>query len=701
MSKNNLILIYSGVAAAGKGSVSACLKNQPEKFSYSVSYTTRSPRPGDKDGDYHFVTEEEFNLKIKAGDFLEWEEVHGYKYGTAKKDFDAILASGKIPVLELDVKGMENLKKRYRGVISIFIIPPSVEIATERLKSRASESKEEQEKRISRYNLELSYKDKYDHLLINDDLERAQKELLEIVDNEIGKHKKIEQKRGLIGNFILLFLTTVVLASGFYYSNKYPENSVNTVASILQSSESSSSQQTQTISTESIASAAVPATETKKKIAQNPPKYTAPASKSIVSNTTKNTDGSTTTTISTGGEVDSSDLARAAAETNSADTPYGITFRDETGIHSDVEKIIKDYLNNTLKWRNEIVSMKEITLRDAGDTGWSGQYLGQYQVAPDGRDITSANGSIILNAYYYKNSDLFNEYMKLVLAHEYGHHYTLYHKWVDWDLPMGSRFPDSYYQTRPLSKTTTAVDYSLGWKNCEAEILAEDYSYLYSGYGFQAMSSTYGYPSVAIRSWLEKIGDSSLLSVAANSAPIIDIIAPTDNSTVSGQITIKATATDDIGVDKVSLYVGEQLVGEDSSAPYEINLNTTSYENGQYIIKAVASDGSLTANKTINLIFSNEEVDLEKPVINLSEPKELIVELKGNSLPIYLTATDNVGIDRIEFYFNDVFIQSWESTGLSGDIPFKDALAGSYKVKFKVFDTAGNFSEVEITVIKS
>lgn len=184
---NKKIIAISGVAGSGKGSVWRVLKNYPDKFGISVSYTTRKRREGETDGrEYHFVSDEEFDFAVKSDEFLEWEQVHLDRYGTKKDDFERIMASSKTPVLEIDVKGVKDIKKRFDNVLTIFITAPSLEVAMERLKKRGTEDKKSFEKRIARYHSEMEYAKNYDHIIINDNLERAQKELLGIINKKIS-----------------------------------------------------------------------------------------------------------------------------------------------------------------------------------------------------------------------------------------------------------------------------------------------------------------------------------------------------------------------------------------------------------------------------------------------------------------------------------------------------------------------------------
>lgn len=698
--KPPFIIAISGVGGAGKNSIMEAFKKYPNRFTFFVSYTDRPKRDDDVVGEsYHFISPAEFSKAIENDEFIEWEKVRGsHRYGRKKVDFENILNSGKFPVMNIEVLGLEKFKKIYK-TLSFFILPPSREEAIARMEKRGTDTKEAIQHRADRYDMELRHKDKYDHIVINDNLSRAQEEVLDLVRSEI---KKIKEKTKKVHTLKTLFLFLLVLSAigiGFVYSFAHEKNQFT--QTFLPEPPSTIEEKDGGAPTESAAVATAPATasEIKKQVSASPPKQNS-AKKNIVEGTKKNTDGSTTTTIATSGSATSGDLARASSLQTTVNTPYDITFRDETGEHADLGQKLKDYVNNQLKWRNEISSMKEITLRDAGDSGWSGQYLGQYLSSADNQDIVSASGTIILNSYYYKNSALFDDYMKLVLAHEYGHHYTLYHKWVDWDLPAGIRFPDSYYTLRPLPKAGTVTDYSLGWKNCEVEIIAEDYSYIYSGYGLDAMSLTYGFPSAGIKSWLDNIGSTAEKANVTNNPPTLEITSPAPDAILTGQSSFKVNAADDIAVSKVSFYIGEVLIGEDSQSPYEAVINSQSYPNACYLLKAVVTDGTFTAEKTVSVNFENETVDLEKPAISITAPLTNPYTLVGDGLNIRIVATDNIAIAKIEFYFENTLQNSWNIANLNLNTSFVNIPAGTYALKFKAYDTAGNSNETILTIIK-
>ena len=376
---------------------------------------------------------------------------------------------------------------------------------------------------------------------------------------------------------------------------------------------------------------------------------------------------------------------------------------DETGSYPTLEKTLKDYLNS-LKWSNEVSYMYQITVRNAGDTGWEGQYQASYSTNSSG-DIVSAFGYIVLNVYYHKDSPQFNDYMKLVLSHEYGHHYTLYHKWIDLNLPAGTRFPDSYYADRPLSKETTAIDYSLGWGNCEVEIIAEDYSYLYSGYGYHAMSGTYGYPSAATKTWLNGLSASTPEESVAEPAPdttppAVSITSPTAGSPLAGTIFLTASASDNVGVTKVGFYINNNLIIEDTAAPYETQIDTGTYSDGAYTLKAVAYDSGQSAESSVSVTFSNNEADTENPVATISNPTDNPHIWTSGELILEANATDNRGVTKMEFYAGTQLLATQNDDYIGIRLAWFDGHPGDYIFKAKAYDAAGNVNEALITVSK-
>lgn len=165
------------------------LSKYKDRLGFSVSATTRKRRDGEEDGvHYHFLSEEEFMEHIRNHQFIESEEVYpGIYYGTMHSEVDRLKNLGKNLVLDIDVKGAQNVKNLYGDrVLSVFVKPPSPEILVERLKQRGTESEEELEKRIERMQFELSHEDYFDAIIVNDALEDALKEAERLVEGFLG-----------------------------------------------------------------------------------------------------------------------------------------------------------------------------------------------------------------------------------------------------------------------------------------------------------------------------------------------------------------------------------------------------------------------------------------------------------------------------------------------------------------------------------
>ena len=182
------IISISAPSGSGKTTLCRALQKDNPDIQWSVSCTTRLPRSFETDGiDYHFITHQAFESKIEAGDFIEYEDVHGEYYGTLKKTIEEALQNKSSLLMELDVKGSMNLKTRFPdNVFLIFIVPPSIEALRDRLQKRGSDSEERIEKRLQRFEEELGYKDNFDYTLINENVKEATKELLEVV-SELNK----------------------------------------------------------------------------------------------------------------------------------------------------------------------------------------------------------------------------------------------------------------------------------------------------------------------------------------------------------------------------------------------------------------------------------------------------------------------------------------------------------------------------------
>jgi guanylate kinase len=173
--KSKLIL-FCGPSGSGKTTIVRHLLNTFPELSFSVSATTRSKRQNETNGhDYYFLSVDEFHEKIENDEFLEWEEVYsnGF-YGTLRSEVDRIGALGKVAIFDVDVEGGIHIKGRYgKNLLDVFVKPPSIEILHQRLVARASETPESLEKRVLKAELELTYADRFHHVIINKDLPAA------------------------------------------------------------------------------------------------------------------------------------------------------------------------------------------------------------------------------------------------------------------------------------------------------------------------------------------------------------------------------------------------------------------------------------------------------------------------------------------------------------------------------------------------
>ena len=180
------IVVITAPSAAGKTTlIKKYLSNHPNA-TFSVSYTTRPQRPNEVEGkDYYFVDKEKFEQMISDGDFIEWANVHDNYYGTAFKELEKADNEDNILILDIDIQGALYLKSKEIEANYIFIMPPSIEDLKKRLEARGTETEESIKTRIWNAKREISFKDKFDIIIENDDIEKAYKELEEAINSKL------------------------------------------------------------------------------------------------------------------------------------------------------------------------------------------------------------------------------------------------------------------------------------------------------------------------------------------------------------------------------------------------------------------------------------------------------------------------------------------------------------------------------------
>lgn len=192
MANEGKLIIFSAPSGSGKTTIVKRLLSVFPQFEFSISATSRRPRGTERDGvDYFFLTQDEFAQRVAAGDFVEWEEVYGGTcYGTLRSEMERIWSKGNVIVFDVDVMGGINLKRIFgEKACSIFIMPPSVEELRRRLEGRGTDSPETIDKRVAKAEFELSKSDAFDHIVVNDDLDKA------VAETESIIVKFLDQKR--------------------------------------------------------------------------------------------------------------------------------------------------------------------------------------------------------------------------------------------------------------------------------------------------------------------------------------------------------------------------------------------------------------------------------------------------------------------------------------------------------------------------
>ena len=202
LNDRGLLIVISGPSGVGKGTVRKALFDMKHhNLTYSISMTTRGIRPGEKDGkDYYFVTEEEFLKKVEAGQFLEHAEFVGNHYGTPLDKVEEMLDQGKEVVLEIEVDGALQVKKKMPDCVMIFIVPPGKQALYDRLRGRGTEPEDVIEERIKKANREFPKAKYYDYIVVNDEVSNAADRIMAIIRAEHARtERSIHKYMELIG----------------------------------------------------------------------------------------------------------------------------------------------------------------------------------------------------------------------------------------------------------------------------------------------------------------------------------------------------------------------------------------------------------------------------------------------------------------------------------------------------------------------
>jgi guanylate kinase len=205
------VVVLAAPSGGGKTTITREIRaRQPTLFGYSVSATTRKARPGERDGEaYHFLTRDEFLRRQRAGEFLEWAEYAGELYGTLRHEVDRVLKSGKHVLLDVEVQGARQVRQAYPSPASlvVFVIPPSPRVLIERLRQRRTESEAQLKKRVEIATREVETARQelatvYDRVLVNDDLDTAVNEVIELVQRPDVARPVVEDMTNSLTSFV-------------------------------------------------------------------------------------------------------------------------------------------------------------------------------------------------------------------------------------------------------------------------------------------------------------------------------------------------------------------------------------------------------------------------------------------------------------------------------------------------------------------
>lgn len=193
MKDEGILLVVSGPSGAGKGTICSAVREKYPDLEYSISMTTRTPRNGETEGvSYFFRTDEQFKKLVEEDAFLEYARVYDHYYGTPKKYVLDKIQAGRSVLLEIDIQGAMQVKKRYPKGVFVYIVPPSLEILSQRIHARGTDSEEVIQNRLAQITNELSMMHQYDYVVVNDVLEDAVHKTCAIIEAEKCKLSRNE-----------------------------------------------------------------------------------------------------------------------------------------------------------------------------------------------------------------------------------------------------------------------------------------------------------------------------------------------------------------------------------------------------------------------------------------------------------------------------------------------------------------------------
>jgi guanylate kinase len=196
-------IILSAPSGGGKTTIAKTLLGRRQDLGYSVSCTTRAPRPTEVAGrDYYFISRPEFLAKREEGEFAESAVVHGNLYGTLKSEVERVLATGRHVVMDIDVQGAVQFMRAFPQTVTIFILPPSAEVLLDRLRARQTESPAQLAARLQSALQELQQVAEYEYIVVNDDLERAVSSVESIIDAETVSRERVKNLTRQVGLLI-------------------------------------------------------------------------------------------------------------------------------------------------------------------------------------------------------------------------------------------------------------------------------------------------------------------------------------------------------------------------------------------------------------------------------------------------------------------------------------------------------------------